>query len=108
MCGRQVTIAGLPEGVQPLAAAAGEHVSACTTSDGSAYFWGMASTGVLPKGPIPDDADEHDDDVLPRKMNRTKALGWRRVVQWSFGGQHGMFLGLPPPQGAAPPESKGA
>lgn len=64
-------VAGL-EGVELSAVAAGEHVSACTTADGSAFFWGMASTGVLPKGPVPDDEDEHADDVVPKKMNRTK------------------------------------
>jgi hypothetical protein len=36
-------------------------------------------------------------------MNRTKAIGWRRVVQWGFGGQHGVMLGLPPPEGFVPP-----
>jgi hypothetical protein len=39
---------GALDGAAPVALAAGEHVSACTTADGNAFFWGMASTGAGP------------------------------------------------------------
>lgn len=87
------------EGLKVESLAAGTNVSACTTSDGDAWFWGSNTNMQLAKGT--DEADE----PLPKKMGRVKVFGYRKVTAVSFGGQHGALLAGPP--GEAPAAGSG-
>ncbi|GLC44085.1 hypothetical protein PLESTM_001554200 [Pleodorina starrii] len=77
---------GLPEGAKVEAIAAGTNVSACTTADGDAWFWGSNTNLQLAKG------TDDDDETLPKKMGRVKVFGYRRIHFVCFGGQHGALL----------------
>lgn len=71
--------------------AAGSHLSACTTVDSTnknfdAYFWGGNTNLQLAKGV--DDTDE----LLPVKMGRAKAFGYRQIRDVDFGGQHAAIM----------------
>ncbi|GIL46953.1 hypothetical protein Vafri_3821 [Volvox africanus] len=74
------------DGVKVVSIVAGTNVSACTTSDGDAYFWGSNTNLQLAKG------TDDDDEALPKKMGRVKAFGYRRIHSVCFGGQHGALL----------------
>ena len=80
---------GLPEGAKVECIAAGTNVSACTTSDGDAWFWGSNTNLQLAKG------TDEDDETVPKKMGRVKQFGYRRVHFVDFGGQHGALLAGP-------------
>ncbi|KAG2451371.1 hypothetical protein HYH02_003973 [Chlamydomonas schloesseri] len=80
---------GLPEGAKVECIAAGTNVSACTTSDGDAWFWGSNTNLQLAKG------TDEDDETVPKKMGRVKQFGYRRVHFVEFGGQHGALLAGP-------------
>ncbi|GFR43556.1 hypothetical protein Agub_g4649 [Astrephomene gubernaculifera] len=74
------------EGLKVEAIAAGTNVSACTTSDGDAWFWGSNTNLQLAKG------TDEDDEPVPKKMGRVKVFGYRRIHTVCFGGQHGALL----------------
>ncbi len=84
------------EGLKVEAIAAGTNVSACTTADGDAYFWGSNTNLQLAKG-----TDEEDEPV-PKKMGRVKVFGYRKIHTVCFGGQHGALLAGALPDAAAP------
>ncbi|KXZ43320.1 hypothetical protein GPECTOR_94g642 [Gonium pectorale] len=85
------------EGLKVAGIAAGTNVSACTTGDGDAYFWGSNTNLQLAKG------TDEDDEPVPKKMGRVKVFGHRKIFAVCFGGQHGALLAGPqgPPPGAA-------
>ncbi|EFJ50871.1 hypothetical protein VOLCADRAFT_57885, partial [Volvox carteri f. nagariensis] len=74
------------DGIKVEAIAAGTNVSACTTTDGDAWFWGSNTNLQLAKG------TDDDDEPVPKKMGRVKAFGYRRIHTLCFGGQHGALL----------------
>ncbi|KAF8057653.1 RCC1 [Scenedesmus sp. PABB004] len=94
------------------AVAAGMHVSAAVTAGGNAFTWGSNVNYQMAKG------QDEDDNALPTRMRRHKAFGNRRVLQWSFGGQHAALLASADdgdagaaggsPAAAAPPAGGGA
>eukprot|EP00877_Chromochloris_zofingiensis_P002885 jgi/Chrzof1/12598/Cz07g00140.t1 len=71
-----------------VAVAAGTNVSACVTKEGNAYLWGSNVNGQMAKG------QDEDDNTQPTRLRRHKAFGNRRIVQLSFGGQHGGLIAL--------------
>ncbi|KDD73507.1 hypothetical protein H632_c2107p0, partial [Helicosporidium sp. ATCC 50920] len=67
--------------------AAGVAVSAAWTQGGDAWLWGFGTSNQLGKG------DDDEDELLPKKLARTKAFGpnWN-VLHLSLGGQHVAML----------------
>lgn len=90
------------DGLRVAAMAAGTNVSACTTSDGDAWFWGSNTNMQLAKG------TDEGDEPLPKKMGRVKVFGYRKVAAVGFGGQHGALLAGPPGEGPAAGAGAGA
>ena len=52
------------------------------TDDGDAYVWGYGDLGQLGRG------SDQSDALTPVRLAPTKAMGGKRVVDVSFGGQH--------------------
>lgn len=79
---------------------AGGSTSACVTDDGDAYVWGYGDLGQLGRG------SDQSDALTPVRLAPTKAMGGKRVVDVSFGGQHTAALCLPPKGSEGTPIAK--
>eukprot|EP00878_Enallax_costatus_P018153 GHUV01019101.1.p1 GENE.GHUV01019101.1~~GHUV01019101.1.p1 ORF type:complete len:563 (+),score=199.22 GHUV01019101.1:126-1814(+) len=92
----------------PVSIAAGVHVSACVTAGGNLFTWGSNTSFQLAKGQV------EEDSLVPTRMRRHKAFGNRKVLQFSFGGQHAALLATEDPDSppaaaaAAPAAARGA